>query len=333
MKNDFSADIYRYQKLIDPLIISSIFCLINKTKINFFWKDTGYFFLVFIIVLYILNSEKVYINTKKINFLKSVEKVFYFSLIITLILFGFDSFLLKETIDLLKIGIFFISCNIYLYMSHSLLIQFFRKLKSKGWNNQNIIYFGGYKPAKEFYLQNKENNWIGYKFKAWFSPFEKDFSMNLDLQLNCSGGLNNIDDYMKKNKIDRIIFSTETDNQTDIRDVLFSLGKKSIPVTINPYWITKGMLIDKRFIGDSLCIDIWSSKLTMTDRFFKRLMDLMIAFLLLVLTSPILILTALFIRLSSRGPIIFSQARAGLSGNNFYINKFRSMNDTEPGDK
>ena len=156
-----------------------------------------------------------------------------------------------------------------------------------------------------------------------------EFGFTIKLQWR----LNNIDDYMKKNKIDRIIFSTETDNQTDIRDVLFSLGKKSIPVTINPYWVTKGMLIDKRFIGDSLCIDIWSSKLTMTDRFFKRLMDLMIAFLLLVLTSPILILTALFIRLSSRGPIIFSQARAGLSGNNFYIYKFRSMNVTEPGDK
>ncbi len=63
----------------------------------------------------------------------------------------------------------------------------------------------------------------------------------------------------------------------------------------------------------------------MAYRHIKRVCDFVIAGFGVVAISPILILTALAVRLESRGPIIFKQERLGYKGNTFKIYKFRSM--------
>ena len=58
---------------------------------------------------------------------------------------------------------------------------------------------------------------------------------------------------------------------------------------------------------------------------FKRLMDIVLAILALVLGSPIFLLTAFLVKVTSPGPIIFSQVRVGKFGRHFKFYKFRSM--------
>ena len=60
-------------------------------------------------------------------------------------------------------------------------------------------------------------------------------------------------------------------------------------------------------------------------RFFKRTFDIIISFLGLVLLSWLLLLTAIAIRIESKGPVIFKQDRLGKGGKTFKIYKFRSM--------
>jgi len=57
----------------------------------------------------------------------------------------------------------------------------------------------------------------------------------------------------------------------------------------------------------------------------KRAFDVVAAFLLLVLLSPVLLLTALLVRLTSRGPAVFRQERSGMNGRPFTLYKFRTM--------
>jgi len=59
--------------------------------------------------------------------------------------------------------------------------------------------------------------------------------------------------------------------------------------------------------------------------FIKNVMDKGIAFLVILLISPVLIATALAVKLTSRGPIIFKQVRDGWDGKKFHVYKFRSM--------
>ncbi len=57
----------------------------------------------------------------------------------------------------------------------------------------------------------------------------------------------------------------------------------------------------------------------------KRAFDLTVALVLLILLLPLLVVTALAVKLTSRGPVLFRQARVGLGGRQFRILKFRTM--------
>ena len=71
------------------------------------------------------------------------------------------------------------------------------------------------------------------------------------------------------------------------------------------------MVIWNLTIGSSVC--------------FKRMMDLILSILALLIGSPVFLVTALLIKITSPGPIIFSQVRVGKFGRHFKFYKFRSM--------
>lgn len=60
---------------------------------------------------------------------------------------------------------------------------------------------------------------------------------------------------------------------------------------------------------------------------FKRIFDLAVSFIGLIIASPVLLLTALIIRIKLGSPVIFTQQRPGLYGKPFYVYKFRTMTD------
>lgn len=60
-------------------------------------------------------------------------------------------------------------------------------------------------------------------------------------------------------------------------------------------------------------------------KFIKRLIDLIGSICGVILLSPIIILTALLIKIDSKGPVVFAQERVGLNEKNFKMYKFRSM--------
>jgi Undecaprenyl-phosphate glucose phosphotransferase len=83
--------------------------------------------------------------------------------------------------------------------------------------------------------------------------------------------------------------------------------------------------------GMSLSIELQRSPLTIAEQFSKRLCDLVIATIALVALLPLLVVTALAIKLDSAGPVIFRQRRNGFNGREFVILKFRTMTVQEDG--
>lgn len=63
----------------------------------------------------------------------------------------------------------------------------------------------------------------------------------------------------------------------------------------------------------------------MIYKYIKRLLDVILSVIGLIILSPILLITAIAIKLESKGPVIFQQDRLGLNGQAFKIYKFRSM--------
>ncbi len=65
--------------------------------------------------------------------------------------------------------------------------------------------------------------------------------------------------------------------------------------------------------------------ITNTNQFFKRLFDLTCSIFLLLILSPLFVLIALAIKITSPGEVFFKQQRLGLNGKIFWMYKFRSM--------
>jgi undecaprenyl-phosphate galactose phosphotransferase/putative colanic acid biosynthesis UDP-glucose lipid carrier transferase len=80
-----------------------------------------------------------------------------------------------------------------------------------------------------------------------------------------------------------------------------------------------------------LAIEIQRAPLSAGQRFVKRAMDIFLASLALIFFLPLMLLTAIAIRLDSPGPVIFRQARKGFNGRQFVILKFRTMTVQENG--
>lgn len=65
----------------------------------------------------------------------------------------------------------------------------------------------------------------------------------------------------------------------------------------------------------------------------KRIMDVVISIILMILLIPVFVLIAVIIKLESMGSIVFKQIRAGMNGNPFFMHKFRSMKEEAEAEK
>jgi exopolysaccharide biosynthesis polyprenyl glycosylphosphotransferase len=78
-------------------------------------------------------------------------------------------------------------------------------------------------------------------------------------------------------------------------------------------------------IDDMLVLSIHPPKLTVSQMLIKRMFDILVSSLLLILTIPLMILLTLLIPLTSTGPALYKQERLGKGGKPFQLYKFRSM--------
>jgi exopolysaccharide biosynthesis polyprenyl glycosylphosphotransferase len=129
-----------------------------------------------------------------------------------------------------------------------------------------------------------------------------------------------------------IVVPSEQDQQRVFSQV-FSAAKRGTGVYAlpSPYEILFGRL--KYFTFNDL--PLLELKLDPPSELYtsmKRATDVCLAFFALIIASPVLLTTAIIIKVTSRGPVIYSQIRVGLAGESFRIYKFRSMvNNAEAG--
>ena len=84
-----------------------------------------------------------------------------------------------------------------------------------------------------------------------------------------------------------------------------------------------------RMFGDALIFASAKTELTIAERFMKRTFDIIGALILLILTSPLFLISALMIKLDDHGKVFFTQLRATKGGKPFKIYKFRTMIESE----
>lgn len=128
------------------------------------------------------------------------------------------------------------------------------------------------------------------------------------------------------NKVDNIIISHSLDESNKNKIVTYSLSQKNKDIYLVPN-LYETNIINSRIeqIDDTPVFASYSLHLSITQRFIKRTVDLVLSILMLIITSPFLFLFALLIKLSDKGPVFFKQERVTRGNVPFMLYKFRTM--------
>ena len=140
------------------------------------------------------------------------------------------------------------------------------------------------------------------------------------------GTFGQLAEIIKKTKADRILISLPRSQYSELDRVLEILRDETIDIQLIPdvhAYITLGCEIED-FDGLPI-VNLNDSPLSGWGAYVKRLTDMGVAAIALVLLSPLLALIAFAIRITSAGPILYAQERMGIDGTTFSILKFRSM--------
>jgi putative colanic acid biosynthesis UDP-glucose lipid carrier transferase len=134
--------------------------------------------------------------------------------------------------------------------------------------------------------------------------------------------------------IEEVVVSANLAHWPELNGLFSKLRVLPIPVNLVPVGPASDLFkLPSHTIGDTVTIELQRGPRTWFERFVKRTTDLVIAGAALFLLFPLILLTAIAIKLDSPGPVLFKQRRCGFNGRQFYIYKFRSMTVLEDGDR
>ncbi len=146
------------------------------------------------------------------------------------------------------------------------------------------------------------------------------------------GRLAEIAGFVKSNRINLIYLSLPMASQPRIKELLDALKDTTASVYFVPDMFVTDLIQGR---SDSVCglpvISVCETPFRGPAGVLKRISDIVLASLILVLISPVMLGAAIAVKLSSPGPVIFRQRRYGLDGEEIIVYKFRSMTVTEDG--
>ncbi|MBS3763030.1 MAG: undecaprenyl-phosphate glucose phosphotransferase [Planctomycetes bacterium] len=166
------------------------------------------------------------------------------------------------------------------------------------------------------------------------SPCKVEYLLTLDpeelsetlLGKPIKGWVGDVEKCLEENSVDVVLVALSAENMQRLGEFLNELGK--LPVQVGFVPDVSGILtVDLEVIElDSLpIIQIYGRPVTGLSAFVKRSLDLVGATSMLLVMGFPMVLVALIIKLTSKGPIIYRQKRMGLGGDVFKMHKFRTM--------
>jgi len=140
------------------------------------------------------------------------------------------------------------------------------------------------------------------------------------------GNSGNIETTIDQHQIELVVVALERSNKQEVEKIVEKLSDKDVEIKIIPSTldILSGTVKTNNVMGAVLS-DIHTGLIPEWQQNIKRLIDVLTALLGLIFLSPIFIVSAIRVTLSSPGPIFYWQERTGYKGKKFLIYKFRSM--------
>ena len=172
---------------------------------------------------------------------------------------------------------------------------------------------------------------FGYTPVQTFEIDEEDFSRDV-ISVRLRETIDEAIEVARSNSVAEVVLLIGWGRSWAIESIAEMLSVLPIPVYLLPDENVSRYLGQRAVnLGSLWAAEIHRAPLTSGEQLLKRCFDFASATSLLLLLSPLMLLTALWIKLNFAGPIFFLQTRNGFNGHAFRIVKFRSMNVLEDG--
>lgn len=195
-------------------------------------------------------------------------------------------------------------------------------LRRRGYNQRNVVLVGNSARVKALAGQAMLPVSMGFSVVAMFSTGEAA----LEIDGNRFRPLRELRDYLLRRIVDEVWIALPLGHGHKLAEVVaqcdgIAANVRYVPDLHDMYLLNHGVT---EIYGTPM-IDLRASPMQGSNRLLKALEDRMLAGLILVLVSPLMVLIAIGVRLSSPGPVFYLQKRIGWNGRSFTMLKFRSM--------
>jgi putative colanic acid biosynthesis UDP-glucose lipid carrier transferase len=193
-------------------------------------------------------------------------------------------------------------------------------------DRNNVLLVGGGPLVKYLYDNINSNPWLQERAIGRIRTRPEAEEAEISVPVPVLGTRDDILAVVRKNSVRTVYIAVSLENSHLVEQLYLDLVNENIDI----HWVPNIFTLDlinhsvKEMAGLPL-LTLSESPLIGNHLLFKAVEDRVIALICLTLLSPIMLITAILIKLDSPGPVIFRQGRTGWNGQEFFISKFRSM--------
>ena len=237
--------------------------------------------------------------------------------------------------DFSRIMLFLLAiiASFFAIIERFIIRSFLISIRKNNRNLKHILIVGDNDLAFTFARKIRENPYLGFSISGLIGRPEH---VGQEIEgFKVIGAFKDLDMILEKHGFDRVVLAIPLKYYYRINELVESCERVGIKAEIIPDYIRyfpAQPSVD--MIEDIPIINIRYVPLDDPfNKFLKAVSDYIIAIIAIIITSPIMIITALAIKLTSPGPIIFKQERIGYNSEPFMMYKFRSMKVQDPNEE
>jgi exopolysaccharide biosynthesis polyprenyl glycosylphosphotransferase len=207
-----------------------------------------------------------------------------------------------------------------------ILLNLAKRQLDRGEIKFNTLLVGGNASAAKIYRDSyKGLAMSGYHFTGFISN-ESNGGNAMNGLLPRLGSFDQLESAIDKGEIELVVIAMEKSEKEEVEKMVERLTEKDVEIKIVPDMIDilSGSVKTSNVLGAVLS-DIQTGLIPEWQENIKRLIDILVSLGGMIILSPFMLYSAIRVKFSSPGPVIYSQERVGYKGKKFFIHKFRSM--------
>lgn len=226
-----------------------------------------------------------------------------------------------------------IATPLLLLLVHAYVRYLLRRLQASGQSSKRAVIAGTGKLGGLLAEQIGKSPEIGIQLCGFFADRTLKPSQKNKYKPTI-GMVHELPDYVRAQKIDVVYLALSSQQEDLISRLIQDLQDTTACVYFVPN-ITMFALMQAKTheIRGIPLVSVWEVPFSDIQYFLKRLVDIVIASVALMMLMPVMIAIAITIKMTSPGPILFRQRRYGVSGQEIIVYKYRSMRVQENGPK